>query len=350
MHGEKKIAVISEDLAEPWDEGIKKYTFSVAEALRSEMPVLLLNVDRSGVDGKAAERVGGSRTFLSSELRGRLRAFDPDFVLYVPSPSSTQASFFRAAALRRHVPRAKSAMVAMIPRKHGRIWRPYLRLTAPDLIFVPSYATLLYFERMGLRGEAVPPGVDPECFRPPRGEERAELRARHGIDEGTFLYLHVGHISRKRNLLALGALAEQPGAGVIVIGSTSTPEDASLRSELEAIGIRVIREYVKVEEYLRMADCYVFPVEDTEGCIEFPLGVLEALASGLPVLATPFGGLRDFLPEGPDLLYWSDRGELRERSEAIRKSPRPEIRDLEDFTWKSVASRLLEKLEDEDAS
>jgi hypothetical protein len=32
MGAQKKIAVISEDLAEPWDEGIKKFAYSIARA------------------------------------------------------------------------------------------------------------------------------------------------------------------------------------------------------------------------------------------------------------------------------------------------------------------------------
>jgi glycosyltransferase involved in cell wall biosynthesis len=237
-------------------------------------------------------------------------------------------------------------MVAMIPRRHSHFWKPYLRLTAPDIVFVPSYASLLALSRCSLKGELIPLGVDLEVFRPPTSGERKALREKHGLSNGSFVFLHVGHLSRKRNLGKLCRLCSgKDKSEVIVVGSTSTPEDASLRGELEKAGVRVIREYVKVEEYYRLADCYVFPVVEREGSIEFPLSVLEALASGLPVLTTPFGGLRDFLPEGPDVIYWNTSSELVAAAERLKISARPATRSMDEFYWPRIAEGLLKKLD-----
>lgn len=330
-------------MTEPWDEGIKKFAYSISRALHDRADVLPVNVARSGVDGEAAERVGGSRTFLAPALRAKLRSFSPDIVLYVPSPSSTLASFFRSRALRWAVPRAAHGMVAMIPRRHAPIWKPLLRFTAPDIIFVPSYASLLYLKRLGIDAELLPFGVDPGVFSAGDHEERAILRERYRIPNDAFVFLHVGHLSRKRNLEALVVLKRRmPDARVIVVSSTSTAEDRMLRREIEAAGIRVVREFVPVEEYYRLADCYVFPVEESEGSVELPLSVLESLSSQLPVLTTPFGGLRDFLPEGPDLIYWSGTAELIEKAAALRRGDRPITRSMEQFTWPNIASRILD--------
>ena len=43
----KRIVVISEDLVEPWDEGIKKFAYSVGKALEREHEALIIHVDRS---------------------------------------------------------------------------------------------------------------------------------------------------------------------------------------------------------------------------------------------------------------------------------------------------------------
>ena len=350
-----RILIVSEDLVEPWDEGIKKFTVSVAGALAFDHSVRVINVDRSGLaaarngSGSVAaplsiRSVAGTRTFMTPSLRREVAASEPDAIVYVPSPSSTAGSFVRTFALRRHWPRAKVGMVALIPRRHGASRRILLQGTAPDCLFVPSYASLLHARDLVLRSELLPVGVDVDVFRCARDGERAALRRKHGVSESAFVFLHVGHLSEKRNVRALAKLASLPNASVIVIGSTSTPEDAALRRHLEAAGVRVIREFVPVDEFYRLADVYVFPTFDSEGCVEIPLSVLEALASGLPVIARPFGGLRDVLAPGEDVRYFGSDEHMLAAAESLRTGPRPRVRDVGSFSWRAIAEQIVRTL------
>lgn len=352
----RRILIVSEDLVEPWDEGIKKFAYSIGHALAPDHPVRLINVDRSG--GAAARNgahapepgalpivdVAGSRTFMTLSLRREVVSFQPEAIVYVPSPSSTVGSFLRSYVLRRHWSRARVGMVALIPRRHPPELRSLLQGAAPDVLFVPSYASLLHASDMSLRGELLSVGVDLATFRPARADEKAALRRARGIPGEAFVFLHVGHLSEKRNLRALAKLAALPNAHVVVIGSTSTPEDAALRAYLEAAGVRVIRELVPVHEFYRLADAYVFPTIDSEGCVEVPLSVLEALASGLPVLARPFGGLRDILAPGDDVCYFGDDDELVSLADALRRGSSPPVRDVSRFAWRAIAERIVARL------
>lgn len=354
----RRILIISEDLVEPWDEGIKKFAFSMGAALAPDHPVRAINVDRSGHaasrngagastgDALAIHDVPGTRTFMTTALRREVSSFQPEAIVYVPSPSSTVGSFLRSYVLRRHWPRARIGMVALIPRRHGPAARTLLQSTAPDVLFVPSYASLLHANDLSLRAELLPMGIDMTTFREAREGERAELRRARGIPADAFMFLHVGHLSEKRNLRSLVKLAALPNAHVVVIGSTSTPEDGALRRDLEAAGVRVIREFVPVDEFYRMADVYVFPTIDSEGCVEIPLSVLEALASGLPVLARPFGGLRDVLASGDDVCYFDNDEQLLAAAETLRGTARPRVRDVSEFSWRVIAERIVTRLFD----
>lgn len=371
-----RIVIVSEDLVEPWDEGIKKFAFSIGRALFVDHPVRVINVDRGGAifrNGSRAEAVAkdpvardallrgtshrysihdvpGTRTFIQPALRHEVASFVPNLVVYVASPSNTVGSFLRAYALRRSWPKARHAMVALIPRRHRKRDRMLLTATAPDVIFVPSYASLLHLNDLSLRGDLLPVGVDLTQFQKPEAGERAALRQKYNVPADATVYLHVGHLSPKRNVASLARLASEPDAHVIVIGSTSTPEDLSLRLSLEKAGVRVIREFVAVDEFYKLADAYVFPVIDVEGCVEIPLSVLEALASGLPVIARPFGGLRDVLPAGDDLRYFETEEEMVAEARALRAATRPETRDMNEFSWRAIAERMVARLSQEEKS
>jgi len=352
----RRILIVSEDLVAPWDEGIKKFAYSIGAALAPDHPVRVINVDRSGRaasgndvraqggDTFPIRNVPGTRTFMSPALRREVASFQPEAIVYVPSPSSTTGSFVRSFALRRHWPRARIGMVALIPRRHRASARIFLQGAAPDVVFVPSYASLLHARDLALRSELLPVGVDASTFRRGREGERVELRRLHGVPENAFVFLHVGHLSEKRNLRALTKLASLPNAHVVVIGSTSTPEDAALRRDLETAGVRVIREFVRVDEFYRLADAYVFPTIDSEGCVEIPLSVLESLSSGLPVLARSFGGLRDVLAPGDDVRYFDTDDELVAAATELKSAGRPLVRDVGAFAWRAIAERIVTAL------
>jgi len=341
----KRIIVVSENLAAPWDEGSGQFASSVGRALAKHHDVRLIAVDGNGTAGaeEIIRRVPRSRLFLSPALRREIATFSPDAVLYVPSPSSTMASFVRAFSLRRHAPHAAHGMIALTPRRHRALVRPLLRGLAPDVLFVLSYRSLLDTHPLGLAACLVPVGFDPAVYRPPRGGERDALRASLGIERGSYVCLHVGQVRARRNLERLMDVAGRPGASVVVVAG-ERPADGQLLSRLEKAGVRVVRGAVPVEEYHRVADCYVYPVDDHGDEIDLPLGVFEALASGVPVVSTPYGGLRDFLPPGDDLRYVENGDEVLAAVTMLREHAAPVVRAMDDFSWGRSARRVVEAL------
>jgi len=138
-------------------------------------------------------------------------------------------------------------------------------------------------------------GVDINSFSPARRSQ--PLRAAYGIDESV-VFLHVGRLAaekgvdkivkaflRARELLPAGA------ARLIIAGAG--PEEAALRSLAgpDVLFLGVLDRQRSLPRLYASADAFLFSsLTETLGLV-----VLEAMASGLPVIAPPAGGVADHL-------------------------------------------------------
>lgn len=148
------------------------------------------------------------------------------------------------------------------------------------------------------RSEVVPYGVDPQRFRPD-AQARARVRRELGVGGGTPLVFAVGRLVRKKGFeYLIDAVAQLPRDVVVVLAG-----DGDLREELEsrarAAGVADRARFVGmllqdvVADYLAAADIAVVPsVRDDAGNVDgLPNVVMETLASGTPLIATPAGGI-----------------------------------------------------------
>lgn len=134
-------------------------------------------------------------------------------------------------------------------------------------------------------------GVDLSRFRPRSAEDRSAKRVELGLAEGDFALLSVGDlIPRKNQAIAVDALAYlSPCTQLLVCG------EGPLRNELIARARRLgVYDRVHllgfrddVESIMQACDVLVFPSVH-EG---LPVAVMEAMASGLPVVASDIRGI-----------------------------------------------------------
>lgn len=141
----------------------------------------------------------------------------------------------------------------------------------------------------------VPPSLDP----PPCRMDRAAARAALAIPAGEFVVVWVGRFDPVKRLeLVIGAaeaLTDIPARFLLVGDGTDRPRvERLLRASSAANNVHLLGWHTDVGRVLSAADAFIFPSR-TEG---MPNAVLEAMACGVPVVASDIPILRELSGNG----------------------------------------------------
>jgi glycosyltransferase involved in cell wall biosynthesis len=197
--------------------------------------------------------------------------------------------------------------------------------------------------------ELWPGGVDADLFRPCRGSAEMRQRLTEG-DADRPLLLYVGRLSAEKNLESLRCLLEAfPDARLALVG------DGPHRRELEKhfAGLPVFFAGFLYREELASAygssDIFVMPSRtETLGLV-----VLEAMASGLPVVAARAGGIPEMIQDEVSGYLYDTDGEAiervglllgsKDRREIIGRRARAVASAR---SWKNATAQLVSQYED----
>lgn len=169
--------------------------------------------------------------------------------------------------------------------RQARWVRPTLRRAAA--LVVPSGFLVDVFATHGMQASIVPNIVNVERFRPDAARE-PDAACPHFVVARNLEQLYGNDIALEAFARILQTL---PGARLTLAGTG--PEEAALRSQAERLGVtdrlsfsgRLDRD--EMAELYRSADVLLNPTRVDN----MPNSILEALASGLPVVCTRVGGV-----------------------------------------------------------
>jgi glycosyltransferase involved in cell wall biosynthesis len=207
------------------------------------------------------------------------------------------------------------------------------------------------------RLEVVPYGVDAERFRPST-DARRRLRAKAGFEMTAPLLVAAGRLVRKKGFeYLIDALSQTAVPAQLVIAGTGDLE-AELRARAVAAGVATRVHFLgdiaqdDVAAWFAAADVAVVPsVRDESGNVDgLPNTVLEALASGTPVVTTGAGGIGSVVEDGRNGMIVPERdvaalaGTIsalladRARGSALGAAARATV--MARFGWDAAAARF----------
>lgn len=163
----------------------------------------------------------------------------------------------------------------------------------------PSLATLAVESRvvpprkLATVGAGSSNGVDLVRFHPPTPSERAEARARWHLADGDVAIAFVGRLHADKGLDVLRdavrvVARDATSRTILLLAGSDEGADPGVGTD-EGLDIRYLGFVEDVPDLLRAADVLALPTQ-REG---FPNVVLEAAASGLPVVTTDATGAVD---------------------------------------------------------
>lgn len=162
-------------------------------------------------------------------------------------------------------------------------------------------------------------GVDADFFSvSQRLARRAEARREFGLATADFVLLLIGNDWKKKGLdgllQALSLIGELPWRLLVVGSDARGPYEKIIRDRNILDRVSFLRPSPDVMQFYAAADAYVGPsLEDAYG-----LPILEAMACGLPVIASSNAGASEIIQDGTNGIILRDPQDVQELSTAIR--------------------------------
>jgi glycosyltransferase involved in cell wall biosynthesis len=149
----------------------------------------------------------------------------------------------------------------------------------------------------------IPNGVDTTHFVPVDANQKSLLRKKLNLPQNATIAIYTGRLVSYKGLpLLLRVWAEirckhenvlllLAGTGGLDIHNCEAQLHDYVRSAGLDSSVRFLGPVRNIPEYLQAADLFVFPTENDA----FPSSLVEAMACGLPVVATPVGAIKTII-------------------------------------------------------
>jgi glycosyltransferase involved in cell wall biosynthesis len=335
--------IISDLLKGPIDEGAKKSTYNLIKQLRLMTKCSVISVNTGGHSDLSDKYLCTNKMLINKHFYEAINHIQDKKILYIPESSITPLTFIRAFHLKM-ITGKQVYVLGLQPREYDIISRRFLRYIQPDHIITQPLTYSCYLTSLGIKNTVLPLGVDLERFNEIDATQKSILRKKYSLTEDSLVLLHIGHITKGRNLQWLIDIKKHvPEVEILIVSSSYSSTDRFLYRKIKDVGIKIFTDYLDaIDEAYNVADCYIFPVQYYKAAIGTPLSVLEAMACNLIVFTTSFGSLPDTFKKDNSFHYVNSSRDIINMLEYVKSFPKLNREKVMRYTWENVARRLME--------
>ncbi|MHC1636274.1 MAG: glycosyltransferase family 4 protein, partial [Candidatus Methanospirareceae archaeon] len=185
----------------------------------------------------------------------------------------------------------------------------------------------------------IPNGVDINKFRP---REDGKKQRDDGDGNGRRVCLgYLGRLSREKNIVSMIKAVKMMKEEVFLKIAGTGPLYKKVKS-MEDERIKVLGYVKDASAFYQSIDVFLLPSKFEAQ----PIALLEAMASGLPIVATDVGDNKYFI-DGNGILCGTSAKEIKEAIEEIIKGDLQKMGSLSrkkienDYSWEKIAQRTL---------
>jgi len=189
------------------------------------------------------------------------------------------------------------------------LWLRNLLLKQADAFISLSKEITQEFTNYGIaqnKINLIPNSVDTTVFHPVPSPKKDELRKKLGIKPDDKVVIYTGRLLETKGLPLLikvwhKIITEHDQSQLVIVGGGSKDIhdcEEEIKQYVESNhledSVKFTGNVTNVDEYLQASDIFLFPTENEA----FGISLIEAMACGLPVIATPVGGIKDIVNNG----------------------------------------------------
>jgi glycosyltransferase involved in cell wall biosynthesis len=226
-----------------------------------------------------------------------------------------------------------------------------------DCITTPSASMKKIIENYGIKNriEVIPNAIHLISFKEDNELKRTEIKIKYNLKEDDKIILFVGRVALEKSIdkiIKALAIIKKRNSGkekLLIVGNGPAMDELkqltrTLKVEEDVIFAGTVN-YEEIQHYYKMA--YVFTIASTTET--FGIVTIEALASGVPVVAIKAPGSVDILTNGLDgLLADDDVEKFANALERIIKEPelreklsRGALKTSEKYSIDTISERML---------
>jgi len=201
-------------------------------------------------------------------------------------------------------------------------------------------------------------GVDLQQFKPPSAKRRTALRKKYGL-QGSFVFGYAGRVIPRKGIHVLMRAIKivrksVPEVQLTITGGGKRGYIANLKNLAHRLHIPAkfigSKSHANMQQSYWLADCLVCPSQKHEA---FGLVNIEAMATGIPVIASGIGGIKEIISHGNNGWMVADYhnpadfavpmlklAKNRKLTQTMGNNARQDM--IRRFSWKQTANSLIQ--------